>query len=835
MRNQYSDSMKKINFKNIYPYLIVLGIFIVLGYAYFPQVLEGKVMNQHDISSWLGSAQEIFEFRKTTGQEPLWTGSMFSGMPTNMISIYYPGNYTEILHHYIYTWGTPAAWIIVSLIGFYLLLLCFKVDKWIALVGAIAFAFCTYNFIIIQVGHSNKMSAISYMPWVLASLVFAYRYKAILGAAFLGITLAFEIIVRHPQITYYLGMIVLFYIIAEGIAAFKDKAFPRFIKTSLIVLGGAILGFGCNVNNLWPAAEYGKYTMRGGSELTHSKDVSTNGLSNDYALAWSYGIDETPNLLIPNFNGGASGMELSKKSATYKYLQQAGAGAQADQIIKQLPTYWGSQPFTSGPMYLGAISVFLFVLGLFLIKGTMKWWIVGISVLAVLLAWGSHFEWLSNLFLKYVPLYNKFRSPSMILTILQITVPLLGFYAVNQIFCGDLDRKKIMKGFKISLGITAGFCAIFAILPSLAGSFSTPADASYPDWLQQNLPIDRESMLRADAVRSLIFILLGAGVIWLGYIKKIKFKFAIILLGVLVLTDLWGVDKRYLNDDHFVTAKEFNQQFKARPVDTEILKDKDPNYRVLDLSVNTFNNSHISYYHKTIGGYSAAKLQRYQEMIDYHILPESQKFISELKTSNSFEKIDSILTDLPILRMLNAKYIVIDPNSAPIKNEAALGNAWFVKNYKIANSADEEILAIRDIDPAQTAIINKKFEEILNNLALQPDTNATIQLLSYAPNKLEYKYNANTPQLAVFSEIYYPVGWKAYIDGEKAEHFGVDYILRGMIVPEGEHTITFRYVPDSFYTGANISRIASGILILLLIGCILWYGGKALKNDSSKV
>lgn len=830
MHNQYSESMKKINFTNIYPYLIAIGVFIILGYAYFPQILEGKVINQHDISSWLGSVQEISEFRKTTGQEPLWTGSMFSGMPTNMISIHYPGNYTEILHHYIYSWGTPAGWSIVSMIGFYLLLLCFKVDKWIALVGAIAFAFCTYNFIIIQVGHVNKMFAISYMPWALASLVFAYRYKAVLGAAFFGITLAFEIVVRHPQITYYLGMIVLFYIIAEGITAFRNKAFPRFIKTSLIVLGGAILGFGCNINNLWPTSEYGKYTMRGGSELTHSKDVSAHGLSNDYALAWSYGIEETPNLLIPNFNGGASGTELSKKSATYQYLKQAGAGAQADQIIKQLPTYWGSQPFTSGPMYLGAISVFLFVLGLFLIKGAMKWWIAGISLLALLLAWGSHFEWLSNLFLQYVPLYNKFRSPSMILTITQITVPLLGFYVVNQIFCGAIDRKKLVKGFKISLGITAGFCTIFAIAPSLAGSFSAPSDVNYPDWLQQNLPIDRQSMLRADAIRSLIFILLGAGVIWLGYIKKIKFQFAVVLLGVLVLTDLWGIGKRYLNDDHFMTAKEFNQQLKARPVDTEILKDKDPNYRVLDLSVSTFQNSHVSYYHKTIGGYSAAKLQRYQEIIDYHILPESQAFIKAIQKYNSREEIDSSMVNLPILNMLNAKYIVIDPNGAPVRNKFALGNAWFVKDYKIVNSADEEILAINKINPAQTAIIDKRFEGMLKNQQLQPDTNATIQLLSYAPNKLEYKYSANSPQLAMFSEVYYPVGWKAFIDGKEAEHFRTNYILRGMIVPEGEHIITFQYAPDSYYMGANISRIASGILILLLIVSILWYGRKSKKN-----
>lgn len=827
--------MKKINFKSIYPYLIAIGIFIVLGYAYFPQMFEGKELNQHDIVSWKGAAQEIIKFRETTGEEPLWTGSMFSGMPSNMIDIRYPGNYTGEIHHLLYMFKNPAAWYIISMIGFYLLLLCFKVDKWVSIVGAIAFTFCAYNFIIIQAGHNFKMFAIAYMPWVMASVVYAYRYKAIPGAVFLGITIALEVLARHPQITFYLGFLVLFYVISEAVMAFKEKALPRFIKTSIIVLIGAGLGFACNINNLWPNIEYSKYTMRGGSELSSKgKDVSSSGLSKDYALSWSYGIEETPNLLIPNFNGGSSGGPLSKSSETYQFLKQSGSGAQADQIIKQMPTYWGPQPFTSGPMYLGAISIFLFVLGLVLVKGQLKWWVASISLLAIFLAWGSNFMWLSNIFLDYVPMYNKFRAPSTIITILELTVPLLGFYSVSRILQGKYERSQVIKGMKIALGITAGFCALFVIVPSLAGSFSSPGDSQYPEWLQKTLPADRKSMLQSDAIRSLVYILLSAGVLWFGFIKKIQFKYTVLLLGVLVIADMWTINKRYLNEDHFVSAREHTQQFKARPVDTEILRDSDPNYRVLDLTVNTFNDAIVSYFHKTIGGYSAAKLQRYQEMIDYHILPEMQQLIKELQQNNPAEKIDSILARLGTLNMLNTKYIVINPNGQPLLNKSALGNAWLVSDYKLVDSADEEILALNDLDPAHTALIDKRFSEMLGDQQFVADSTASIRLLSYAPNKLEYKYTASRPQLGVFSEVYYPVGWQASIDGQKAEHFRVNYILRGMVLPAGEHTITFSYAPDSYYTSATISRIASGILIVLFIAFIILYGGGLIKNKSPR-
>jgi len=813
--------MKKINIRQIYPHLLVVLVFTCISYIYFPEILEGKVINQSDISSWKGAAREIQQYRNTTGEEALWTGSMFSGMPSTTISQNYSGNYTAFLFKILQMLKTPAGWLIIAMFGFYLLLLCFKINRWLAAAGAIAFAFCSYNFEIIQVGHATKMNAIAYMPWVLAAIVYAYRHHPLSGMAFTGIAMSLELQSKHPQITYYLGIIVLFYILTEAYLAVKQKTLPRFIKTSLLVFAGLLLGAGSNVNSLWPTVEYGKYTMRGGSELTNSKDVNAKGLTKEYATAWSYGIEETPNLLIPNFNGGASGGALSKDSETYKTLRQGGV-PNAEQVIKQMPTYWGPQAFTAGPMYMGAITVFLFILGLILIREPIKWWIAAISLLAVLLAWGQHFMWLTSLFHDYVPLYNKFRVPSMILVILQLTLPLLGFYTLNNIWNGNLEHKTVVRGLKIALCITAGFCALFALCPSLAGNFTSHADGQYPDWLQQTLPIDRASLLRADAFRSLIFILLSAAIIWLGYTKKLTNHYAIGLLALFILMDLWTINKRYLRSAHFVTPHEFNQAFQARPVDKEILKDQDPNYRVLDLTVNTFNDSHISYFHKTIGGYSGAKIQRYQDLIDYHLLPEIQLFIRKVQNQPIATALDSILSQLTVLNMLNTRYIIVNPNGMPLQNSKALGNAWFVENYKTVKNADEEITALKTIDPAQTAIINKEYLPLLTQQEFLPDSTAFIQLTSYSPNQLEYEYHANTPQLTIFSEIYYPAGWKAYIDGKETPHFRTNYILRSMVLPAGKHSIKFIFAPKSYSTGAWISRICSGLLLLLLVIGIIY-------------
>lgn len=815
--------MKRLNLKAYYPHIFAVILFILIGYVYFSPVLEGKIVNQSDISSYVGAAKETNDYREShNGEEPLWTNSMFSGMPTTMISTNYKGNYLRSLYDQLFWGPRPASYLILGLVCFYFLMLALGVNPWLSILGALIFGFCSYNFQIIQVGHNAKMVAIAFMPAVLASIVYAFRKNRWLGAVLFGIALSFEIMANHPQITFYLAFITLFYGIAQLYTAIKGKAFPAFLKTTVLLVVAAGLAGATNVNHLWPTWEYGKYTMRGGSELTlNQKNQTKGGLNKEYATAWSYGIDETFNLLIPNFKGGASAGALSKNSETYKFLKSAGA-PNADQMIKQMPLYWGPQAFTAGPMYMGAIAIFLFVLGLILIKGPMKWWIAGISLLALFLGWGRHFMALSGFFYDYIPLYNKFRVPSMILVVLQVTIPLLGIYTLNKILNGCFERKVLVKGLKISLGVTAGICALFALIPGLAGNFSAPIDAQ-AEWLQQYLPADREALLRSDAFRSLAFILLAGAVIWAWMIQKLRVPQVAIIMGLLILADMWTVDKRYLNNDHFVTQREFNNQYKLRPADKAILTDKDPNYRVLDLAVDVFNDSHTSYFHKTIGGYSAAKLQRYQDMIDYFIIPEIQNLGNDIKQSPTLSSIEESLSRQKALNMLNAKYIIIDPNGAPVNNRFAYGNAWFVKDYELVDTPDDEIITLKQIDPKESAVINKEFQSIIQDKGFNFDENATIQLTSYAPNKLEYKTSATDEQLAVFSEVYYPKGWNVYVDGKPSELFRADYILRATIVPAGKHVITFEYKPQSYFMGAKISAISSSILLFALLGCIIFY------------
>ena len=816
--------MKKL--AAIYPYLIVLFGFILISYAYNPELLKGKIVNQSDISSWEGMAHEIIEHNEAhPDDKTLWTNSMFGGMPATSISAEHPGDYTEPVYNFLFLGERPASYMVISLIGGLLLFLAFGANIWLAAIGAIAITFCSYNMQIIQVGHNAKMAAIAFMPWVLGAFVYAYRRNALWGAILFGFALSFQIKTNHPQITYYLAFIVLGYAIAELCGAIKNKAFPKFFRTSLIVLVAGLLGIATNATRLIPTYEYAKYTMRGGSELTKDKDVQTgDGLKIDYATAWSYGIEETPNLLIPNFNGGASQGELGRDSHTYKVLNGKYQGA--NQLIKQMPLYWGPQPFTAGPMYLGALSVFLFALGLALIKDRYKWWIVGVSVLALFLSWGSHFMWFSEIFFKYAPLYNKFRTVSMALVVLQITVPVMGVLAVKELLdMGADQKKKVQKSFAIALGFTAGISLLFALFPGLAGDFVGRADDQFPSDIAAALVDDRKALLRGDAIRSLIFILLGAVALWFTYLKRLKSVYGLAIIGVLMLVDLWSVDKRYLNDSHYIRRQEYKNIFAERPVDKIIHQDSDPYYRVLDLSVNTFNDSYVSYHHKTIGGYSPAKLQRYQDLIQYYITPELGSVVDELNAAmanaTTVEDLERGIGYHKMLSMLNTKYIIFDGNTAPVVYPYPMGNCWLVQDVYMASSADEEIETIALIDPAKQVILSAK-DGAVAQVSLDGESkftgDGTIALSHYAPNELRYKFSSDAAQLAVFSEIYYPAGWKAYIDGEEAPILKADYTFRGLAIPSGEHDIVFRFDPQSFHLGANISRAASLLLWLALVG-----------------
>ncbi len=840
-----TDKTDKGIFKKILPFILAVAAFIIVGYAYAPYTLDafgGKVVNQSDISSWKGMSKEIVDWNNAHPEDPTyWTNSMFSGMPATTISVIYHGDLTKYLYDLLFVGQRPASYLIVCMVGAFLMFLAFGVNIWLAVLGAIAVAFCSYNMQIIQVGHNTKMVAIAFMPWVIAALVYAYRKNWLLGAALFGLALSFQIKANHPQITYYLALIILGFAIWQLLKAAKEKSWGRFIKTSAAVLVAGLLGAAANINHLWPTYEYGQQTMRGGSELSVGADKGADkaasgkktrsGLDLEYATQWSYGIEETPNLFIPDFNGGASSGALTSSSEVYRLLtgKYNYPQGQALEFVSHLPLYWGPQSFTAGPMYMGAVFIFLAIFGLFVVKGGVKWWLAGVSLLAVVLAWGYHFMAPTEFFFNYMPMYNKFRTVSMILVILQITVPILGILAIDRAINPaknpDYDGKKVSKALLWAMGICGGFALIFALVPSIAGSFSSPYDSQIPGELAGAIIQDRMGLLRADAFRSLVFVLLAGLLVWLVLKKKIKEVWFYAGMIVLVLADMWTVDRRYLSEKDFVTDREFSSPLEKRAVDNYILEnDNDPNYRVFDLSVDPFNNAYTSYHHKTIGGYSPAKLQRYQDLIDRYIRNEQADIISSLQGISTYEEASAALKYYPVLSMLNTRYIIISPDVYPLVNPYAQGNCWFVGNVVEAQNADEEIEKLGTIDPRTQAVVSKDF------IAANPDLKnlsgefASIYLTSYAPNRLTYHYSSTAPQAAIFSEVYYP-GWKAVLrteDGKETELdvFRANWILRGLMLPEASGEITFTFKPESFVKGEKYSLAASSVLLLLLIAAI---------------
>ena len=835
-----------INYKKYLPYLIAVLSFAAAAYLFTPQVLQKKVVNQSDIASWRGMANEIITYNEAhPDKDPaLWTNSMFSGMPATSISVVYEGDYTDYVYKLIHklAGSRPPSYLLISMIGAFLLFLAFGISVPLSAIGAMALTFCSYNLQIIQVGHNSKMVAIAFMPWVLAAVVYAYKrttLKGVLtGALLFAFALSFQIKANHPQITYYLAIMVLGFGFAQLYTSIKERFFPDFLKRSLILLAAGLLGIAVNINHLWPTYEYSKFTMRGGSELAVEEGKEQKGLDIAYATSWSYSPGEMPNLMIPNFNGGSSSGELSTNSETYKALKSAGYNG-AEQAIKQLPLYWGPQPFTAGPMYMGAISVFIFILGLILLRGPVKWWIAIVSLLAVFLSWGSNMLFFTEFFFKYVPMYSKFRTVSMVLVILQITIPLLGWITISQLL-GEkgekYDIKKVKSGMTIALAITAGLSILFALIPSLAGSFVSPADAQMPDVLKQTLVQDRMSLLRSDAIRSLIFILLGASAIWFTFTGKLKRNMFYGVLALLIFADMWMVGKRYLNDSHFIKSRDFESQYALRPVDKMILEDKDPNYRVLDLTINTFNDAHVSYHHKTIGGYSPVKMQRYQDMIERHITVEMQQIAKDISRSKTIEEAQENLGNYPVLNMLNTRYIVLGAENPPVKNANAFGNSWFVSNVISVNSATEEIGSLNRLESSLTAVVHSEFSEEIKGCS-QDSLSATesVILTAYSPNRLEYKSASAANRLAIFSEVYYPAGWRAYVDGQEVKILRANYILRALNIPAGEHTIVFEFKPDSFKKGELWSRITSGVLVLMLLATVAGFLLNSYRQRASKV
>lgn len=814
-----TKKMKKISPEKILPHIVAFVLFLLLPIIYFSPVLENKQLNQHDSQTYAGMSKEIVDYNKKSDDLALWTNSMFGGMPSYLIGLPTTTAITSIFTITNLNNWRPINFVFLYLIGFYITLLLFGVSPWLAIVGSIAFAFTSYNFNIIAAGHASKAIAIGYMAPIIAGFYYALKKDKWIGGSVFAIFLALEIYTNHPQIAYYTFLILLIMGFTELYFAIKNKTVPGFVKKSVVILAFALLAIAANTSRLWTTWEYGKYSMRGKSELTHDQANKTSGLDRDYATGWSYGIGETFTLLIPNFNGGSSAVGFSENSETGKVLKSNNV-PNATTLVKQLPGYWGSQPGTSGPVYVGAIVCFLFVLGLFLLKGPVRIWVVIVTLLSIALAWGHNFMPLTNLFLDYFPGYSKFRTVTMILVIAGFTFPLYASLMLQKIVNGEIDRKTWLKPLAYSVGLTAGIALIFALIPGIAGSFISPADSQFPDWLQRSLIADRQSLLRTDALRSAIFILLGAGTIWALVEKKLKVNNAVLILGVLILVDMWGVDKRYLNDSNFVSDREAKNPYKATVADLEILKDKTLDYRVLNMAVGTFADASTSYYHQSIGGYHGAKMRRYQELINFQISNEMTLISQRLEKIKSEAGMDSLFLGLNALNMLNTKYLIYNPQAAPILNRHALGSVWLVSKYKIADNADQEIAAVKLIDPAKEVVVDKIFQDQLAGVTLTNDSSAKISLTAYSPNKMTYHYQGNGNQLAVFSAIYYPKGWNTYINGKPVDHFQANYVLRSMVLPKGNYDIVFKFEPKSFLTGQIIS-FWSSLILLLLIAALL--------------
>lgn len=801
-------------------HLMAFVIFLVITSLYMNPVYKGKTINMGDFRNAMGMRHEAETYEKLTGRLPLWTNSMFGGMPTYQIYMKYPANWPNNIRLLIdHIFHYPIDVLLMAMLSFYTLLLSFKVPPPLSIAGALAYAFSSYLFIVIEAGHTSKSFAIAFMPLVLAGMVYLFREKIWLGVFYLLLGIALEISANHVQITYYLSFIVFFFWIAETFRLFKEKKFKTWLIKTTLAGAAALVAILPNATNLLLTEEYGRYTTRGKSELTKDKENKTDGLDKDYAMQWSYGISETFSLLVPDINGGASGaIGIDNKNVLDKINPP-----QYRQYIAQMDQYWGDQPFTSGPVYVGSVIILLFVIGLFFLPRYYLYWLIPVTLLSIMLAWGKNFLSLNEWMLSHFPLYNKFRAVSMTLVIAELTIPLLAFLTVTHLveYKQILTDKKQMKKFYYALGIVAGTCIAMIIIPSLFTDFFKEGEyeqltqllknAGFPDYeivpFLNALQDARFAILKADALRSLFFVLMGALLLWLYIKEKLSFRWFTSTLGLLILIDMWQVNTRYLNQKDFVPKKEYDQPFAKTRADEEILKDTTLHYRVMNLTVSTFNDASTSYFHRSIGGYHGAKFKRYQELIEYH-----------LNNRN-----------MAVLNMLNTRYFIVPDNNQQPKavfNPDALGNAWCVKEIKWVKNADEEIDALYQFNPRHTLIADERFKtQIPSSSEFEFDSAASVQLISYAPDKLIYTFQSTRNQMVVFSEIYYEKGWKAYIDGNPTSHIRGNYVLRAMWVPAGQHQIVFEFKPETYQNGEKIS-LAGSILWVILLGISLFLNQK---------
>lgn len=826
--------------KKFLPDLIAILTFIILSFAYFfPADIEGRILFQHDSVAGVGAGQESKEYRDRTGERTRWTNAIFGGMPTYQMSPSYDSTKTLSWIEKIYRLYLPDYVVLtfIMMLGFYILLRAFGISAWLAGLGGIIWAFSSYFFILIPAGHIWKFVTLAYIPPTIAGIVLAYQKKYLLGGIVTALFIALQIQSNHIQMSYYFMFVILFIVGAYFEDAYKKKELPHFFKASGVLALAAVVGICINISNLYHTYEYSKETMRGKSELKQEGPAAkqtSSGLDRDYITNWSYGIGETLTLLVPNVKGGASSAPLSQSEAA-----MAKANPMYGSLYAQFPQYFGDQPWTAGPVYVGAFVMFLFILGCFIVKGPLKWALLGATIFSILLSWGKNFMGLTDFFIDYIPMYNKFRAVSSILVIAEFTIPLLAIFALKEIFSKPdiLKLKENRVGVIVTLILTAGIALILAVAPGVF--FSGFITAQEMAALQQGLPTEhltpvitnltemREAIIASDAWRSFFFIIVGCFLLFLYQQKKLRATFTLAGIALLCLIDMWTVNKRYLHDEQFVPKSKQAEAFVKSRTDEIILQDTALDYRVLNFvgfPGNTFNENNTAYWHKSVGGYHAAKLRRYQEMIDHHIVPEMQATDQELTAAGG--KMDSVdASKFRVLNMLNTKYFIFPAGqqgqTVPVENPYAYGNAWFVDNVQYVDNANEEIDALNDILPTETAIVDAKFKEQLKGVTGgYKDSLSTIRLTSYEPNRLIYKTSSPKDGVVVFSEIYYP-GWQATIDGQPADIARADYILRVMNVPGGEHTIEMWFDPQSIHITESIAYAA---LALLLIGVmvLLW-------------
>ena len=809
-----------INMKNnkVLPFLIAILVFVIISLTYFSPVLEGKKLFQSDIAQFKGVSKEIVDFRTEYHTEPYWTNRVFGGMPAYNVSAYYPHNYIKKADQLLRFLPRPADYLFLYFLGFFILLYVLKVEWKLAIVGALAFGFSTYLIIIFGAGHNAKAHAIAYMPVVLAGILSVFKRNYLIGFVLTALGMALEINASHPQMSYYLMFMVIILGLIYLVDALKEKTLPHFVKSIIILFAAVIIAIGVNATSLLATQEYAKESTRSKSELTikpdgTSKQDITTGLTKEYITEYSYGILETFNILIPRFYGGGSRENLGKDSETYIFLKDKIGRTQAKSFAENLPTYWGTQTYVEAPAYIGAVLIFLFVLGLFSVKGNLKKWLLAVTVFSILLSWGKNFPALTNFFIDYVPLYNKFRAVSSIQVIAELAIPLLAILTVNKFLKDKNDKESQLKYLKYATIGVGGLTLLFTLFGSSLFSFESLRDTG----LEQQLPgfsdaiiADRKSLFFKDSLRSFLLIIISAGLLWAFLKGKINRNATIIVFAVLILIDLVIVDKRYVNNEDFVSKRQQEIPFQATIINKEILKDKS-HYRVINWVVNPMNDGSTSYFHNSIGGYHAAKPRRYQELFEFQI------------AKNNIE----------VWNMLNTKYIIFPDNQGEERlqqNYEANGNAWFVNEVEFVDTADEEIKGLDSLRTKQKAIVNVAFKTEIEKSKFAKDSLDIITLISYQPNEMKYESNTSSEQLAVFSEMYYKNGWNAYLDGKLTPHIRANYVLRAMQVPSGRHEIVFKFEPTVIKKGNTITLTSFALLLLIPIG---WFFIEKKKKNVS--